>query len=250
MEVEYNDCSVAFLDVLGWREATKRSVEDNALLARMVEAVATSYTPDLIGGSFHPPPNYPQVSQFSDSIVISVSGSGPSERDSFFDKVTDFCILMLQNGFFVRGGISDGQMFHRGNIAIGPALVEAIDLEKKATWPQVILPRGSWTPPQCPVRPSGRGMVHLDILRAGLARMLDLGNVRTIVEAKLAEHPPGRAPEVRNKYIWVARYFNEVAEQNKLELITHDLTWEPRPPFACKEPACPSRVGVAPPPTN
>ena len=80
-----------------------------------------------------------QVSQFSDSIVVSYR---LSERGAVFGMLYDIYLLqiqLVQLGFLVRGAITVGKLFHDNQVVFGPALVEAAELEKLAMYPRVIL---------------------------------------------------------------------------------------------------------------
>lgn len=51
------------------------------------------------------------------------------------------CIIeLLQLGFLTRGGITIGPVHHRDNIIFGPALIEAVALEKEAHYPRIAEP--------------------------------------------------------------------------------------------------------------
>lgn len=82
------------------------------------------------------------MSLFSDSIIISYM---PQKADRFviwykqmYQILNDICRLQFDlalNGIFLRGGMSYGKLFHDENICFGPALINAVELEKKAVNP-------------------------------------------------------------------------------------------------------------------
>jgi len=82
------------------------------------------------------------MSLFSDSIIISYM---PQKTDRFliwykqmYQILNDICRFQFDfalNGIFLRGGMSYGKLFHDGNICFGPALINAVELEKKAVNP-------------------------------------------------------------------------------------------------------------------
>lgn len=52
--------------------------------------------------------------------------------------------LLMKRGIFIRGGITDGPMFHSGSMAFGPALTAAYDLENRsAVTPRIVTPSRS-----------------------------------------------------------------------------------------------------------
>lgn len=79
------------------------------------------------------------VSQFSDSIVVSYK---LDEESAVYDMLFDIYLLqinLIQRGLLVRGAITSGQLIHDGRLVFGPALNEAVELEKLAMYPRVIL---------------------------------------------------------------------------------------------------------------
>lgn len=79
------------------------------------------------------------VTQFSDSIIVSYK---LDEESAVFDMLFDIYLLqieLIQRGLLVRGAISAGQLIHDEQVVFGPALNEAVELEKLAMYPRVIL---------------------------------------------------------------------------------------------------------------
>jgi hypothetical protein len=81
------------------------------------------------------------VTQFSDSVVISYrkdeqNGSGVS---SILLDVHRIQLDLIHSGVLLRGAITSGLLFHDAHLVFGPALNEAVALEKLASYPRVIL---------------------------------------------------------------------------------------------------------------
>jgi hypothetical protein len=225
--VDYELCNVAFLDVLGWKEFVVASVYDAALRTAMAQAIQTGYVPDMYPG----PPPYQhgaiRVSQFSDCIVFSsnLASGGADFADQFIDKVIMFSHTMLRHGFFVRGAIAMGLMFHRGAVAFGPALTEAALAEKAlAKYPRIIVPdtRVPGNPAYC-TSAYLDSETHIDVLRYPVLAGRMTGSPRAyynkigeLVRQRLAMHPESRndpeAQKVHLKYRWFARYFNDATD--------------------------------------
>lgn len=140
--VDYDLALVAFLDILGRKEHILASQQDDDLLRRMVRALEEAGYPIV-----YPPGNVPSLrrgdvtmSIFSDSIIISRNMSvGDYLGDVFFwQSIDKIGKTLLRHGFFLRGGITMGPMYHTGQIAVGPALIRAIQLEERAAiYPRV-----------------------------------------------------------------------------------------------------------------
>ena len=81
-----------------------------------------------------------RVSQFSDSVVVSylkneLNGAGVSSM--LFD-IHRLQLRLVSSGILLRGAISSGLLYHDEKLIFGPALNEAVALEKLASYPRVI----------------------------------------------------------------------------------------------------------------
>jgi hypothetical protein len=84
-----------------------------------------------------------QLKMFSDNIVLALpwfSHDGESEFGFILSALSEYQLSMALNGFFVRGGLSVGNLFVNENMIYGNALLEAYELEsKQANDPKIIL---------------------------------------------------------------------------------------------------------------
>jgi hypothetical protein len=48
------------------------------------------------------------------------------------------CIKLLQLGFLTQGGVTIGPMHHHDNVVLGPAVIEAVALEREAHYPRLL----------------------------------------------------------------------------------------------------------------
>lgn len=149
--VAYEKRLCLFLDILGFKAMIDESVKEpikmpkgagRQMTAQRIHGAlstigsALNFSIPELSESFK---SSKQVSQFSDSIVVSYS---LAERGAVFDMLYDIYLLqiqLIQRGFLVRGAISVGELFHDEHVVFGPALVEAAELEKLAMYPRVIL---------------------------------------------------------------------------------------------------------------
>lgn len=80
---------------------------------------------------------------FSDNIVLAVpwfSTDGESEFGFILTALREYQLSMALNGYFIRGGISVGNLFVDDNMIYGKALLDAYTLESKiANDPKIIL---------------------------------------------------------------------------------------------------------------
>lgn len=140
----YEDRLVVFLDILGFKNIVQRSTNDESLV-ESIKCVAEFNTKlqfatsDSNKGVNHIFPYGLQVTVFSDSIVIScpmLSGG----MGYFLLCVASHCLAINRLGFFVRGGITFGKLYHSGNVCFGPAMNRAYELESQlAIYPRVLI---------------------------------------------------------------------------------------------------------------
>lgn len=78
------------------------------------------------------------MSMFSDSIIISYELSDSSLfldwYRQLFQVFNDICRLQFEfalKGIFLRGGLTFGKVYHKGNICFGPALINSVILEEE-----------------------------------------------------------------------------------------------------------------------
>lgn len=82
-----------------------------------------------------------KVSQFSDSVIVSYSRDEPYSGGitSIIMDVHRLQLEMTSRGILLRGAITVGSLYHDDYFVLGPALNEAVTLEKLAAYPRVIL---------------------------------------------------------------------------------------------------------------
>ena len=83
-----------------------------------------------------------KISYFSDSLVITL----PYDENEFDSRLSVIVLLvahlqieLAMSNYFSRGGIAIGRMYHKKDIFFGKAYLAAIELEKVAIYPRVIL---------------------------------------------------------------------------------------------------------------
>jgi len=150
-KVSYEDRYCLFLDILGFQSHVEESVADNPNSKKLMTFGKLKSVLKRISDGV----NYRQgievngqtqlssrcVTQFSDSVVISylkkeLNGSGVS---SILNDVHRLQLDLMRSGVLLRGAISSGPLFHDSDFVFGPALNEAVALEKLANYPRVIV---------------------------------------------------------------------------------------------------------------
>jgi hypothetical protein len=79
------------------------------------------------------------ASQFSDSVILSRR----NDDDGLIYTVHFVSLLaseLFLNGVWCRGAIASGKMHHNGDVAFGPALIDAIEMERQlAVYPRILV---------------------------------------------------------------------------------------------------------------
>ncbi|EJL6271823.1 hypothetical protein [Vibrio cholerae] len=137
--IDYEDRLVAFLDILGFSKMVcDRRDDDVEFVANLIPDMMRTHQGNVLRDDL-------QVTIISDSIILSVK----AERDDVLKDLFNICVIVgrLQhelalNGYYMRGGISVGKMFHnqKKNMIVGPAYITAYLLEsKKCIVPRVVI---------------------------------------------------------------------------------------------------------------
>jgi hypothetical protein len=80
-----------------------------------------------------------KVGIFSDTILIMCPNPDAILANMAFGMAAIFQVALLLDGCFLRGAAVVDSCYARGNVAFGPALVRAHDMEKLAIWPKVVI---------------------------------------------------------------------------------------------------------------
>lgn len=139
----YQEKFVAFIDILGFKELVKKSVEadDAESIARMVRRLGSDddialYRED--GAEICPHSQKLQkdlslyITQVPDCVIVSaeVSPAGAINIVNYCRKIAER--LLLRESVLCRGYLTKGKVYHQGAIIFGPAYLDAIVGEKKA----------------------------------------------------------------------------------------------------------------------
>lgn len=132
--IELKQHFVAFLDILGFKEMVRSDMEgkNNVNLTKLFRChqSAAHIFKDGIDC---------QISQFSDSIVISKPYAAES-FEWFAICIAQYQQLLLNEGMLCRGGIAVNEHFSNGTFTFSAGLIDAYRVESKtARYPRVVV---------------------------------------------------------------------------------------------------------------
>lgn len=131
----YEDRVILFMDFLGFSEIVDETDTNTAALLNLVGAM------DRLGEigdtTFL---KSQKVTQFSDSIVASYRITEPSAVFHLLNAIALCVIDLAYRGYLVRGGVTAGRLFHTTKHIVGPAMIDAYNLESTvAQVPRVVI---------------------------------------------------------------------------------------------------------------
>jgi hypothetical protein len=137
----YSDRYVAFIDILGFSQIVRHSVNlpwQTEELVRILERISNRTKPleidTMFGDDF-------RAQSFSDCIVLSEKATNLGLEHLLF-AVSQLALDLLANGVLTRGAIAKGKLHHTDKIVFGPALVDAYRIESTiAAFPRILLDR-------------------------------------------------------------------------------------------------------------
>lgn len=166
-EFQYRTGFIFYMDILGCRGLSLNSSKDDASLNKVKKIVGIfteiekQYEDEHWGKNYTMPFTHDgytmdrelgevnievTMSLFSDSIIISYF---PEAADRFviwyeqmhqiFNDICRTVYIFARNGIFLRGGMSYGKLYHCGSVCYGPALLDAVRLEKEICYPTIAI---------------------------------------------------------------------------------------------------------------
>lgn len=156
--VGYEHCYCLFLDILGFKSKVSETLDQSSqarrnpisfprLLSALNEIRHLAFyrqTTVIAGNEVDGEltrETQRRVTQFSDSVVISYPchDLGVGGLSSVIFDVQRLHLKMAAYGILLRGGITRGLLCHGTDYVFGPAMNEAVSLEKEAKYPRVVI---------------------------------------------------------------------------------------------------------------
>lgn len=143
--MKYRPHLVAFLDILGFSQICLRS-ENNDTERAKLDNIFRSCSEISENFGFMPTKSKIKSMIVSDSVILALPlmNETPTveELANFFLASGKFQYYLAQEDIWLRGGISIGSLYidPRKKLVVGPALIHAINLEKKvARYPRIVV---------------------------------------------------------------------------------------------------------------
>jgi hypothetical protein len=225
-EIKYTQRVLGYVDVLGWRDLIRKSAQDFSVMATVDKAVKAltlaRENVTLLKGiddEFAP-----EMTVFSDTLVVS----GPVDAVSIellVGQVQMFALSLMAKGLYTRGAIVQGPLHHKDGVILGPALVEAYELESSAAkYPRILIPDTglatailalprSGFPPHRSVLEDFDGMPVLNVFGGILPGDAPAINViRDRVSKDLLDHRADAG--IRAKLGWLRKFIDRVVAES------------------------------------
>jgi len=139
--MNYQNRVCLFLDILGFSEHVKQTTDKdgNEVIDKVQEIGNLLQLLPIKMKSFGNSNSERQITQFSDSIVVSFQLTDKNAFIQLLDDIMQIVVNFILKGYLVRGGITYGKLLHEENIVFGPAMISAYELESKiAIYPRII----------------------------------------------------------------------------------------------------------------
>ncbi len=137
---------IAYVDLLGFSEIVEKIDTDEIYREKIIKIVnflAENSTKNSDPIDFL---TDKRCTHFSDCLVISYPGYSDDDLNQLILDVIILQNYLLEIGIAARGGITIGNLYHKGSVLVGSGMVEAYTLEEKiAIYPRVIVSRKAMT---------------------------------------------------------------------------------------------------------
>lgn len=138
-ESDYPDRLCAYIDILGFRGYVASLGNDSTKVTALKNTLELVHRPPNAGLADLNALHY-RAQSISDAVAISVI---PTVEGlvQLFSTISFITMALLASGYFVRGAIAKGRLFHDDTTVFGEALIRAYDLEQTVVrYPRIMLP--------------------------------------------------------------------------------------------------------------
>lgn len=221
----------AFLDLLGFSARTRASYKNNSG-NQLLQDFHKIFSNQIVRMKGQTKESLLYFKSFSDNVLLAhpqISKDMESEFAFILWSIQEYQFAMALKGFFIRGGLSVGQLFVDDDNVYGEALIDAYELESKiAINPMVVLCdntmklvdnhltyyNGGWAPQLNDVLVNSDGRYFINylsecVLDTEEGYNLDIESLaihRDRITDALSEY--SSKPTVFSKFTWLSDYHN------------------------------------------
>jgi hypothetical protein len=137
-DASYTERYCAFIDILGFGGLISDLEREKISVAEIHQVLSVVHArPNPV----RPQHAYLQSQSISDAVALSAAPNAAG-FDAICTAAEALSRRLLRSGYFARGGITKGRLYHDHSMVFGPALVEAYRLERDvAKFPRILIPR-------------------------------------------------------------------------------------------------------------
>jgi hypothetical protein len=151
-KVETKEAIVAFIDILGFSEYIKAYDKGElpevlndlkeVLYASLSMLKSSQHSTELIRWKENI-----DIKLFSDNLCVAVPTKDfmcdfHNSFILFYLYLTSYQNLLMERGYFVRGGVSIGSYYSDETMIFSGGMLEAVELEKNAIYPRIVISKG------------------------------------------------------------------------------------------------------------
>ncbi len=251
-DIRYVASTVAYLDILGFRDTINRSAKSTDLVGRLYWALRSEQERQSRRRATAAAKEFKETevafTAFSDSLLVSYPDATEEAIALVCRRVSAAQVNLARNGLFLRGAMTTGALLSEEGdgwrIAFGPAFIAAYELEKMAVWPRLLahpallsrisdMKRFENGHRVYFVRESDSGLVYLDYLttsavrrvRRALAGKSEMVNplakllrthskaiIEQMTNVRQSTKSEGTLVHIRTKYRLLAAYHNRTVD--------------------------------------
>jgi hypothetical protein len=135
----YPERFCAFIDILGFRELVARLGKDSGAVETLRKVLEAVHNPKIPGVAPSPWDVDYRTQSISDAVAISTRPT-PEGLMLLFGALNQLTFNLLKEGYFVRGAIVRGHLYHDDTMIFGEALIRAYDLENTVVkYPRIMV---------------------------------------------------------------------------------------------------------------
>jgi len=239
MPALYQNRIVAYIDILGFTELIKQTINENdpefaarklnilyGIVKNIRAYMSAARNKRHLSGNC-------AVTMFSDTIIFSQPKTESLGVLAMFDVIKRLQINMLQKGILLRGGIVYGKLVHNDEIILGPALINAYNVESKsAVYPRIVIdPKVTWLYIRKDGKPIGQkrikdfaddflftddfdGTYYIDYFNEveSYLTALNLSEYYSTIKNMITKGKKSDDTGIRMKYLWMEKKLKEAIE--------------------------------------